>query len=98
MENRKLTRRQALAPIAGMALIAVAVAPAAAQPAQPPTPAPPRGLTAAQKTELNTALRYLKAARRHAVAAKVSAINTERMTSPIDTAIRDVEVILSARG
>jgi len=56
MTGRELTRRRALAPLAGLALAGVALGPAAAQPAQPVPPGTVRGLTTAQKNRLNAAL------------------------------------------
>jgi hypothetical protein len=93
--SRELTRRRALAPLAGLALAAVALAPAAAQPAQPGTTA--RALTDAQKNRLNAALRYLRTAKAQITAANLSTGSANRLTTAVDAAIRDVELVLSGR-
>ena len=94
MTDRKLTRRQALAPLAGMALATVAFAPASAQPVQPGTP---RGLTAAQQNRLNAALRNLRAAKAQVTAANLSANNSSRLTASIDSAIGEVDAVRRGR-
>lgn len=95
MNASYLTRRRVLAPLASLALATLALAPAHAQPAQPGTA--PRGLTADQKSRLNAALRYLTAAKRQVASAKLSAGHADRINGSIDTALRDLQAVLSGR-
>ena len=92
---QSLSRRRALAPIAGLALATVALSRAAAQEKLPGT----YGMTDQQKARLATAVRYLRLARAQVDLAYPASVvrRPARFISALDTALTEGQFAAAGR-